>query len=129
MEKKSSAQLIKRILRTTLITSLLLIILIYLFTNKTIYSIIFLFATIISIAGFLIMIKVIDRILNKGKGQVLFFLTGFLKMSVIAATFFLASRISESAVLFYILGISMVVVSIMIEGVFQLFRSFSNGRT
>ncbi|MCK4764427.1 MAG: hypothetical protein KAW12_19665 [Candidatus Aminicenantes bacterium] len=65
------------------------------------------------------MIKLIDRIFKKRKGQVLFFAAGFLKMAVIAATFYPVSRISETAVLFYILGFSVIVLSIMIEGVLQ----------
>lgn len=68
------------------------------------------------------MIKIIDRILIKRKGQVLFFLAAFLKMIVIAAIFYTVSRVSETAVLFYILGLSVIIISIFGEGAFQLFR-------
>jgi len=59
------------------------------------------------------MIKIIDRILLKRKGQVLFFAASFLKMAVIAAIFYPVSRVSETAVLFYILGLSVIIISVL----------------
>ncbi len=127
--KENSTQILKRIVWGALLCGGVAILLIYFFTNRAIYSIITCCATLVSTAGFVVMIKIIDRILNKGKGQVLFYLSGFLKMAVIAAIFYPVSKISEAAVLFYILGLSMIVISIMIEGGYQLYRSSSHGRT
>lgn len=128
MAKENSTDILRRIIKMAILSQPGLICVIYLFTKKYIYSIIFFFAAILSVTGFLLMIRLIDRILRRGKGQVLFFVAGFLKMVVIAAVFYAVSRISEAAVLFYILGLSIIVISIMLEGVYQLFRSFSNGR-
>jgi hypothetical protein len=74
------------------------------------------------------MIKLIDRILTRGKGQGLFFLVAFLKMVVISAIFYGVSRVSERAVLFYILGLSIIVLAIFMEGFAQLCRRSSGGR-
>jgi hypothetical protein len=68
------------------------------------------------------MIKIIDQILIKKKGRGLFFLAAFLKMIVITAIFYLVSGVSEAAVLFYILGLSIIIISIFGEGACQLFR-------
>lgn len=128
MGKENSSDILKRIIKVTAFLMGGIICLIYLFTKQVIYSIIFFLATMLSVLGFLLMIKVVDRILQNKKGQALFFLAALLKMGVIAAIFYAVSRISETAVLFYILGLSMIVFSIMVEGIYQLYRSFSNGR-
>lgn len=129
VKKINSNILVKRIIKISFISQVSLICLIYLFTKNYIYSIIFFFAAIVSISGFLLMVKLIDRILRKGKGQGLFFLAGILKMAVITAAFYAVSRVSATSALFYILGISIIVISLMVEGVFQLCRRSSNGRT
>jgi chromate transport protein ChrA len=71
----------------------------------------------------------IDMILNREKkAMALFFAAGFLKFAVIGAVFYLVSRISETAVLFYILGLSLIILAIFIEAIYQLYRSAANGR-
>lgn len=76
-----------------------------------------------------------DRVLNKGKGQLLFAMALFAKLGVIALSVYLVSRVSFSAVLFYILGLSIIAIAIGMEGIHQLFhprnknmRSVFNGR-
>lgn len=128
MKNEKSADILKRIIVLAIGCQVVLTGFIYFFTKRLIYSIILFSAAIISIAGFLLMIKLIDRIFNRGKGQGLFFLAELLKMALIAAVFYPVSRISETAVLIYILGLSLIVIAIMIEGLFQLLRGFSSDR-
>jgi hypothetical protein len=82
------------------------------------------------------MIKMTDRVLNKGKGQPLFVLALFFKLGVIALSVYLVSRVSVSALLFHILGLSIIVIAIGMESIYQLFHSRNknmkdvcNGRT
>ena len=135
MEKKTSSQLIKRLIKLAIVTTVLLMIPIYFFTKSIFYSIIFCSGAIISISGFLLMIKMTDRVLNTEKGQPLFAMALFFKLGVIALSVYLVSRVSVSAVLFHILGLSIIVIAIGMEGIYQLFhsrnkkmRSVFNGR-
>ncbi|MCI0470265.1 MAG: hypothetical protein L0Y73_01245 [Candidatus Aminicenantes bacterium] len=128
MIKEKSADILKRIIKISLVSQAVLVCLIFFFTKRIIYSIIFLFAAILGILWFMFMIRLIDRILYKRKGRVLFFAAGFLKMIVITATFYAVSRISEAAVLFYMLGLSMIIISILLEGVYQVSRRNPDGR-
>ncbi|MGE5341661.1 MAG: hypothetical protein ACM3SY_09290 [Candidatus Omnitrophota bacterium] len=77
------------------------------------------------------MVKIVDRLLQveKKRSQGPYFLVSGMKLAVISAGFYLVSRISETAVLFYMLGISVIPLSIIGEGGYQLYRSFSNGKT
>lgn len=77
------------------------------------------------------MIKMIDRILKKGKGQGLFFLALSGQLVVITLAFYLVTRIAKGAVLYHILGLSIIVLAIFMEGIYQLSRkrSVPNGRT
>jgi hypothetical protein len=129
MEKKSSSKIVKRLIKHSIFAQAAILTVIFLFTKSIFYSIIFLLGTIISISGFLLMIKMIDRILHRGKGQLLFFLVVGLKMVVIAASVYLVSRSAraEGAVLFHILGLSIIVIAIAMEGIYRLFRSETNG--
>ncbi len=135
MEKTTSSQLIKRLIKQAIVTTGLLMIPIYFFTKSIFYSIIFCSGAIIIISGFIIMIKMTDRVLNKGKGQLLFAMALFFKLGVIALSVYLVSRVSVSAVLFHILGLSIIVIAIGMEGIYQFFhsrnknmRSVFNGR-
>lgn len=74
------------------------------------------------------MIKMIDRILRQGKGRMGFYLVTALKMAVISAVFYLVSRSTEAAVLYHILGLSILVLAIAMEGVYQFYRSVANDR-
>lgn len=113
----------KRVLKIAALLLFISIILIYIFSNELKYSIIFGSGFIISVTGYVLMINLIDRCLKRGKGQWLFFVAAFLKMVAIAGGFYLASRISKAAVLMYILGISVIVLAIMAEALYKLFRS------
>jgi hypothetical protein len=123
MEKKTSSQLINRLIKLAIVTPVLLMIPIYFFTKSMFYSIIFCSGAIISISGFVIMIKMTDRVLNTGKGQLLFAMALFFKLGVIALSVYLVSRVSLNAVLFHILGLSIIVIAIGMEGIYQLFHS------
>lgn len=112
-----------------MVSQIIIIGLIYVFTKSIIYCIITLLATIVGILSFLIMIKIIDRYLTKQKGKFLFFFSSFLKIVLIIAIFYPLSKISDAAILFFILGLSTVVLAIMIESAYQIFRNISNGRT
>ncbi len=122
--------LVKRLGIISGILTVISIILILVLTNKIIYSIIFFLGTAIGVSGFWLMGRMVDRYLTRGKGQGWYFLAGLAKMTVIAAAFFLASRISSTAVLIYILGLLVIVAAMMVDAVRQLFRSGSkHGRT
>jgi hypothetical protein len=123
MEKTTSSQLIKRLIKLAFVTSGLLMIPIYFFTKSMFYSIICCSGAIISISGFILMIKMTDRVLKNGKGQLLFAMALFFKLGVIALSVYLVSRVSFSAVLFHILGLSIIVIAIGMEGIYQLFHS------
>lgn len=129
MEKEKKADIIERIIKIAVIMQIIMIIFSFFFTMNFIYSIITFLASIIGISGFFIMIKLIDRCLFKGKGITLFFFISLLKMGLIAVVFYFISKISEKATLFFLLGLSVIVISIMIEGAYQFYRSFSNDRT
>lgn len=129
MEKEKKADIIKRIIKIAVIMQIIMIIFSFFFTMNFIYSIITFLASIIGISSFFIMIKLIDRCLFKGKGITLFFFISLLKMGLIAVVFYFISKISEKATLFFLLGLSVIVISIMIEGAYQFYRSFSNDRT
>ena len=127
----NSSRMIKRLLKMAVYPLPVIMIVIFIFTKDLFYSIIFLLGAIISISGFLLMIKMTDRILKKGKGQGPFFLVLLLELAVIALVFYLVAGISEKAVLYHILGLSIIVLSIFSEGIYQLYRnkrSISNGR-
>jgi len=129
MKKEKKPDTIKRIIKIAVIVQVIIIIFSFLFTMNFIYSIIIFLASIIGISGFFIMIKLIDKCLFKDKGITLLFLISFLKMGLIAVVFYFISKISEEATLFFLLGLSVIVISIMIEGAYQFYRSFSNDRT
>jgi hypothetical protein len=74
------------------------------------------------------MIKLIDRYLTKKKGKFLIFFSTFFKIALITVLFYPISKISEVAILFFILGLSTVVISTLIEGIYQIFRKISDGR-
>lgn len=61
--------------------------------------------------------------LTKRKGQLLFTVVLFFKLGVIALSLYLVSRVSGSAVIFLILGLSVIVIAIGMEGICQLYHS------
>lgn len=124
MKIKSSADIVKRIMKISVVFLLVSIILIYCFSKDIIYSIIFILGFIVSISGFLVMIKMTVRYLKRGKGQSLFFLAVFFKMIIITGFFYLVSQVSKTAVMMYILGLFVVIAAIMTEAVYQFCGSF-----
>lgn len=113
----------KRLLKISILYLATAEILIYTFSKSLKYSIIFTLGFGIGAAGFIILIRTVDRCLKKGKGQFLFFMATFLKMAAITGGFFLASRISKTAVILYIVGVLSTVGVIMAHALFLLFRS------
>ena len=128
--------MIRRLIIGAMIAQIFLLALIYIFTKSIFYSIIFSLGAMISIVGFLAMIKMTDLVLKKGKGQWLIILALLVKLAVIGLVLYLVARISGRAVLFHVLGLSIMVIAIGAEGVYQVYlsrsknlnRSVSNGR-
>jgi len=129
MGKEKKADIIKRIIKVAFIAQIVIIIFSFLFTMNFICSIITFLGSIIGISSFFIMVKLIDKCLFKGKGIALFFFISFFKLGLIATVFYFVSKISEKATLFFLLGLSVIVISIMIESAYQFYRSFSSDRT
>jgi hypothetical protein len=113
----------KRLIKISLLYLAAAEILIYTFSKSLNYSIIFLLGFVISAAGYIVLIRTVDRCLKKGKGQFLFFTVAFLKMATITGGFFLASRISKTAVMLYIVGLLSMVAAIMARALFLVCRS------
>ncbi|MCU0288214.1 MAG: hypothetical protein MUF15_17690 [Acidobacteria bacterium] len=113
----------KPFIKISVITLAAAVILIYAFSKSINYSIIFTLGFFIGAAGYVILIRTVDRCLKKGKGQFLFFTAAFLKMAAITGGFFLAAQISKSSVWLYILGLLFPVTVIMIHALFLICRS------
>ena len=136
MQKKDSSHLVKRLIIKAMGAQLLLLVLIYIFTKSIFYSIIFSLGAMISIVGFLAMIKMTDLVLKKGKGQWLFILALLVKLAVIVLALSLVARASGKALVFHVLGLSIIVIAVAVEGLYQVIlsltknlkRSVSNGR-
>lgn len=124
---KNNPDIIGRIKKTTIFSMPIMVGFIFIFTKDLIYCIITFVASAIAISGFFIMIKLIDKYFKTGEGKTLFFFFMFLKLVIISAVFYPVSRVSEQAILFYILGLSIIVISAMIEGFYQIYRSFTHG--
>jgi hypothetical protein len=65
--------------------------------------------------------------LKKGKGKTMFFLMAQVKLLVIAGIFYALSRLTKIGVVFFIQGIAIVYLAIMLEGLVQLYGNLSNG--
>lgn len=127
MKKESSDVLIKRVLRRAVFFALMLILAIFIFTMSVLYCIMFLIGSCVSLFGYYLMIRVVDRVIQKKKGKGLLVLAGFGKMILISVIFVLVARYSEPAVLFYLFGLSVIIFSIIGEGGRQIYRSFKDG--
>lgn len=127
MRKESSDKLIKRVFRRAVFLTLIVILTIFIFTKSLLYCIMFSVGSGVSFLGYYLMILVVDRIILKKRGRGLFILAGLGKMILISLIFILVSGYSETAVLFYLLGLSMIIFSIIGEGGSQIFRSFKDG--
>jgi hypothetical protein len=65
--------------------------------------------------------------LKKGKGKTMFFLMAQVKLLVIAGIFYALSRLTKIGVVFFIQGIAIVYLAIILEGLVQLYGNLSNG--
>jgi hypothetical protein len=61
-------------------------------------------------------VRQIDRILEKGKGKTMFFLSGLAKLLVIAGVFFAASRLAGNGAVFFLQGLAMIYLGIASAG-------------
>lgn len=127
MSQKSKENFLKNLAGTTAGAEILAAFLIFFFTKNVIYCIISLTGAAIGITGFFILIRLTDRILEKGKGKMMFFLAGLAKLLVIAGTFYIVSRLAENGVIFFIQGLAMIYLGIAGAGVQQLFNKRSHG--
>jgi len=102
-------------------------VLIYFFTKSFIYCIISLTGAAISIAAFTLLIRSTDRILKKGKGRMMFFLLAQVKLLIIAAAFYAFSRWTKSGAVFFIQGVAIVYLAVLIEGLARFSGNASHG--
>jgi hypothetical protein len=65
--------------------------------------------------------------LKKGKGKTMFFLLAQVKLLIIAGIFYALSRLTTIGLIFFIQGIAVIYLAIIIEGISQLFGNLSNG--
>ncbi|MCX6557961.1 MAG: hypothetical protein NTW95_11110 [Candidatus Aminicenantes bacterium] len=100
---------------------------IYFFTKSAVYCIISLTGAAISIAAFALLIRSTDRILKKGKGRMMFFLLAQLKLLIIAVAFYALSRWTKSGAVFFIQGIAIIYLAILIEGLARFSGNASHG--
>jgi len=122
-----SDNLINKTLKLSMIISMVFMLIGFVISKNIVISAVTLFATIIAISGFLLSIKFLDRFLERKKGKGPVFFVFFLKLCVITLGFYPVSKISEIAVLFYIAGISVVALSLMIYGILQIFKFEKTG--
>ncbi len=127
MKKESSKELLRRVTRRGLILMFIAGVLIFFFTKSPVYCIIFFVGSGISFLGYFVLIHTVTGIIEKGKSKLIFFLSGLLKMLLISVVFVIVSKYSEPAVLFYLAGLSVIVLSVMLEGGSQVLRSFKDG--
>jgi hypothetical protein len=71
------------------------------------------------------LVRQTDRILEKGKGKTMFFLSGLAKLLVIAGVFFIVSRLAGYGAIFFLQGLAMIYLGIASTG---LRRSPGNRR-
>jgi hypothetical protein len=71
------------------------------------------------------LVRQTDRILEKGKGKTMFFLSGLAKLFVVAGVFFVASRLAGYGAIFFFQGLAMTYLGIAAAG---LQRSLSHRR-
>ena len=121
-----SNYIIDRVFKISIVTLFVFMGISFLLTKDLVSSMVVLFAAIIAIAGFFLSIKLIDMFIKHKKGKVIIFIFFFLKLTVISITFYQVSRISEIAGISYIAGLSVVIISIMFGGIFQLFNYKGN---
>lgn len=127
MEKKSNPDILSRVTGKAIGAEIVSLIIIFIFTKSVIYCIISITGAAISITGFVLLIKSTDRMLKKGKGKTMFFLLAQVKLLIIAGFFYALSRLTKTGVIFYIQGVAIIYLAIMIEGLINLSGSLGNG--
>jgi hypothetical protein len=127
MKKKSSPDILSRVAGKAAGTEIISLIIIFIFTKSLFYCIISITGAAVSITGFVLLIKSTDRMLKKGKGKTMFFLLAQVKLLIIAGIFYALSRLTKTGVIFYIQGIAVIYLAIMIEGLSNLCGSLGNG--
>jgi hypothetical protein len=127
MKKKNKRDILSKLTGKAIGAEIVSLIIIFIFTKNIIYCIISITGAAISIAGFVLLIQSTDRMLKKGKGKTMFFLLAQAKLLVIAGTFYALSRLTKIGVVFFIQGIAIIYLAIMIEGLIQLYGNLSNG--
>jgi hypothetical protein len=127
MTKKSRPGVGPRAAVKAAVAELGAMVLIYFFTKSAVYCIISLTGAAISIAGFTLLIRSTDRILKKGKGRTMFFLLAQVKLLIIAAAFYAFSRWTKSGAVFFIQGVVIVYLAVLIEGLARFAGNTSHG--
>jgi hypothetical protein len=127
MKKKNKPDILSKLTGKAIGAEIVSLIIIFIFTKNIIYCIISITGAAISIAGFVLLIQSTDRMLKKGEGKTMFFLLAQAKLLVIAGTFYALSRLTKIGVVFFIQGIAIIYLAIMIEGLIQLYGNLSNG--
>jgi len=129
MNADKSHPIIRRVLRLSMVLQAVVVVFAVACTRSLLCSIMALSATLIAQLGFVMMIRALDRYMRLRRGMGPFFLVSLAKLTIIVVFFLIASRISEQAVLFFLLGLSVVIMAVLIEGAIQLLRSLTHGRT
>jgi hypothetical protein len=127
MKIKNNPDILAKVAREATGAEIISLIIIFIFTKSIIYCIISITGAAIGITGFILLIKSTDRMLKKGKGKTMFFLLTQAKLLVIAGTFYAFSRLTQIGAVFFIQGIAIIYLGIMIEGLVQLCGNLSNG--
>jgi len=127
MIKKNNSQLPAQVVNKAIAAEAVCLIMIFIFTKSIIYCIISIAGAAISISGFLLLIRSTDRMLKKGKGKAMFFLLAQAKLLVIVGAFYAASRLAKNGAIFFIQGIAVIYLAIIIEGLVRLSGNFGHG--
>jgi hypothetical protein len=127
MKKKNNPDILARLAGRAVAIEIVCLALIFIFTKSAIYCIISITGAAISITGFMLLIKSTDRLLKKGKGKTMFFLLAPAKLVVIAGTFYLFSRLAPSGVIFFVQGIAVIYVSVLLVGLMKWIGNLVHG--
>jgi hypothetical protein len=127
MIKKSKPDITSKLAGKAIAAEIVSLVLIFFFTKSIIYCIISLTGAAISIAGFVLLIQSTDRMLKNGKGKTMFFLLAQAKLLIIAGIFYAFSRLTKIGIIFFIQGIAVIYLAILIEGLVQLYGNSGNG--
>ncbi len=127
MNRRSEAAPVRRLPLLAVAWGVVTAALIAVFTRNILYSIIALAATAMAVAGFLLMVLSVNRILSRGRGTAAHVWLALARLALIAAAFYAVSRISEGAVLAFLAGVSALPLALLSEGAYQLLRSYRHG--